>query len=198
MRYSTQIYTILFLCLFILSAESNSEKDIITEDRLSKIKSILNINVNLSPDISLNDYNDSLHVLSKLKGQVVLLNFWATWCGPCRMEIPDFNRIYEKYHQYGFEILGISLSDSKKQLLDFSKVYGVKYPLLYGSYKDIDEVTKSFGGIPAVPWSFLIGIDGEIIKTYPGAILKDYDPILFQDLTYTIEKQLKISSQDLE
>ena len=198
MRYSTQIYTILFFCLFILRAESNSEKDIITEDRLSKIKSILNNNVNLAPDITLNDYNDSLHVLSKLKGQVVLLNFWATWCGPCRMEIPDFNILYEKYHQYGFEILGISLSDSKKQLLDFSKVYGVKYQLLYGSYKDIDEITKSFGGVPAVPWSFLIGIEGEIIKTYPGAILKDYDPILYQDLTYTIENQLKISNQDLE
>ena len=74
----------------------------------------------------------------------------------------------------------------------------VKYPLLYGSYKEIDEITKSFGGVPAVPWSFLIGIEGEIIKTYPGAILKDYDPILYQDLTYTIENQLKISNQDLE
>ena len=52
---------------------------------------------------------------------------------------------YEKYHQYGFEILGISLSDSKKQLLDFSKVYGVKYPLLYGSYKEIDEITVGKG-----------------------------------------------------
>ena len=51
-------------------------------------------------------------------------------------------------------------------------------------YKDIDEITKSFGGVPAVPWSFLIGIEGEIIKTYPGAILKDYDPILYQDFTF--------------
>ena len=146
-----------------------------------------------APEISLNNYNDSLYVLSDLKGKVVLLNFWATWCGPCRMEIPDFNELYDKYYDNGFEILGISISDSKKELLDFSKTYGVKYPLLYGSSSEIEKVTASYGGIYAVPWSFLIGVNGEIIKVYPGAILKSYDPVMFEDLIYNIESQLKIN-----
>ena len=146
-----------------------------------------------APEISLNNYNDSLYVLSDLKGKVVLLNFWATWCGPCRMEISDFNELYDKYHQSGFEILGISISDSKKALIDFSKTYGVKYPLLYGSSLDIEKVTASYGGVYAVPWSFLIGVNGEIIKVYPGAILKSYDPVMFEDLIYNIESQLKIN-----
>ena len=182
-----------------METATNSE-DVVTDDRRKKIESFLNKDkkLNLAPDISLKSYDDSLYILSELQGKVVLLNFWATWCGPCRMEIPDFNELYEKYQKDGFEILGISLSDSKKQLIDFSKTYGVKYPLLYGSYQEIEKITSSYGGVPAVPWSFLIGIDGSIVKTYPGAILKSYDPVMFQDLTYNIESQLKISSQDLE
>ena len=137
-----------------------------------------------------------LHVLSELRGKVVLINFWATWCGPCRQEIPDFNELYDKYHDLGFEILGISLSDSKQQLINFSKVYNVKYPLLYGNNKDINQVTASYGGVPAVPWSFLIGVDGEIIATYPGAILKQYDPLTYFRLEQTIISELDKLNQN--
>ena len=172
----------------------------ITTDRLEKIKLLLSEKKDLAPEISLKSYNDSLFVLSELKGKVVLLNFWATWCGPCRMEIPDFNNLYEKYNDKGFEILGISLSDTKQQLVEFSSVYNVKYPLLYGTFKEIDAITRSYGGVPAVPWSFLIGVEGDIIKTYPGAIIAQWDPVTYQNLIYTIESQLKIQDnlQDLE
>ena len=195
------LFTLISIDYGRMETTTNSE-DVVTDDRRKKIESFLNKDKdkksNLAPEISLKSYDDSLHVLSELRGKVVLLNFWATWCGPCRMEIPDFNELHEKYHEDGFEILGVSLSDSRKQLIDFSKTYGVKYPLLYGSYQEIEKITSSYGGVPAVPWSFLIGVDGSIIKTYPGAILKSYDPVMFQDLTYNIERQLKINSQDLE
>ena len=59
---------------------------------------------------------------------------------------------------------------------------------------DIEQITTNYGGIYAVPWSFLIGVNGEIIKVYPGAILKSYDPAMFQDLVYNIESQLKINN----
>ena len=197
-----KIYIIFSIVVFLIffnyvkTEISISYQDEITQDRREKVELFLEGynqgKTNHAPEISLSSYNDSLYVLSNLKGKVVLLNFWATWCGPCRMEIPDFNELYEKYQKDGFEILGVSLTDSKKQLIDFSKTYGVKYPLLYGSYEEIEKITLSYGGVPAVPWSFLIGVSGDIIKTYPGAILKSYDPIMFQDLLNNIENELKI------
>ena len=192
------MYTKLLFLVFTLSLAISNDQ--ITDDRLAKIKSILSEKKELAPEISLKDQNDSLFVLSELKGKVVLINFWATWCGPCRMEIPDFNELYKKYNKQGFEILGVSLSDTKEQLIDFSKVYNVEYPLLYGNFKEIDSITRSYGGIPAVPWSFLIGTEGDIIKTYPGAIIAQYDPITHQNLIYAIETQLNIKEtpQDLE
>ncbi len=176
------------ISVFISFCFNNTD---ITEDRLKRVQDLLSDKNNQAPEISLYDYNDSLHVLSKLSDKVVLINFWATWCGPCRAEIPEFNELYDKYNKSGFEILGVSLSDSKKQLKDFSKVYGVKYPLLYGSAKDIDTITRSYGGVPAVPWSFLIGRNGEIIKTYPGAILKQMSKDMYDDLVHQIESEIK-------
>ena len=189
-----------FLFAFIIMISIIFSSDEITQDRLEKIEALLLKEKKTAPDISLKSYNDSLYVLSDLSGKVVLINFWATWCGPCRMEIPDFNELYEKYHNDGFEILGISLSDTKQQLVEFSNVYNVKYPLLYGTFKEIDAITRSYGGVPAVPWSFLIGVEGDIIKTYPGAIIAQWDPVTHQNLIYTIESQLKIQDnlQDLE
>ena len=166
---------IILISSFIFCSIGFSESEL-TEDRFEAIKKMLEEKKNYAPDFKLKDQSDSLHVLSELRGKVVLINFWATWCGPCRQEIPDFNELYEKYHSLGFEILGISLSDSKEQLINFSKVWNVKYPLLYGNNKDINQVTSSYGGIPAIPWSFLVAIDGEIIDEYPGAILKPSDP----------------------
>tara|TARA_Y100000590_G_C15386712_1_gene888517 strand:- start:32 stop:613 length:582 start_codon:yes stop_codon:yes gene_type:complete len=188
----------LIFLIFLFSIALSTEE--ITEDRLKKIESLLSNKKELAPDISLKSYNDSLFVLSEMKGKVVLVNFWATWCGPCRMEIPDFNELYKKYNKYGFDILGISLSDTKEQLINFAKVYEVEYPLLYGTFKEIDSITRSYGGIPAVPWSFLIGVDGDIIKTYPGAIIAQWDPVTYQNLVYTIESQLKVNEppQSLE
>ena len=148
--------------------------------------------INKAPDFTLKGINDSTFTLSELEGQVVLINFWATWCGPCRMEIPEFNELYENYHKKGFELLGISISDTKKQLKNYTNSYKVEYPLLYGSAKDINKITKDYGGVYAVPSSFLIGKNGNIIWSYPGAILKNYDPQTFADLIYKIEKELKI------
>ena len=147
--------------------------------------------INKAPDFTLKAINDSTYTLSKLKGNVVLINFWATWCGPCRMEIPEFNELYEKYHNEGFELLGISISDTKKQLKNYTNSYKVKYPLLYGSANDLNKITTDFGGVYAVPSSFLVDKNGEMVWSYPGAILKNYDPQTFADLVYKIEKELK-------
>ena len=112
------------------------------------------------------------------------------------MEIPEFNELYKNYHEKGFEILGISVSDSKKQLKNFTKSFAVDYPLLYGNTNDMNNIMKDYGGVYAVPSSFLIGKEGSIIWSYPGAILKLYDPQTFSALVYKIEKELKHVTND--
>ena len=168
-----------------------SQDKLITLSQKEKVKNALQ-DINKAPDFTLKAINDSSYTLSKMKGKVVLINFWATWCGPCRMEIPEFNELQKTYHERGLNILGISVSDNKKQLKNFTKSFAVDYPLLYGSAKDMNKVMRDYDGVYAVPSSFLIGKNGNIIWKYPGAILKNYDPQTFADLVYKIEKELKV------
>ena len=172
-----------------------SQDTLITLSQKEKVKKALQ-DINKAPDFTLKALNDSSYTLSKMEGKVVLINFWATWCGPCRMEIPEFNELHKSYHEKGFEILGISVSDNKKQLKNFAKSFAVDYPLLYGSSRDMNNIMKDYGGVYAVPSSFLIGKKGSIIWSYPGAILKLYDPQTFSALVYKIEKELKHVTSD--
>ena len=172
-----------------------SQDTLITLSQKEKVKKALQ-DINKAPEFTLQALNDSSYTLSKMAGKVVLINFWATWCGPCRMEIPEFNELHKSYHEKGLEILGISVSDNKKQLKNFTKSFAVDYPLLYGSSRDMNNIMKDYGGVYAVPSSFLIGKEGSIIWSYPGAILKLYDPQTFSALVYKIEKELKHVTSD--
>jgi peroxiredoxin len=161
----------------------------ISESQKNALDKVL-FDLNKAPDFTLQSIDDSIYTLSKLNGKVVLINFWATWCGPCRMEIPEFNELEKKYKTAGFEILGISVSDNKKQLQNFVKSVSVEYKLLFGSSKEMNKIMKDYGGVYAVPSSFLVNKKGEIVWSYPGAVLKDYDPKTFETLVYEIEKSL--------
>ena len=168
-----------------------SQDTLINLSQKEKVRKVLQ-DINKAPDFTLESINDSIYTLSKMEGKVVFINFWATWCGPCRMEIPEFNEFQKNYHEKGLEILGISISDNKKQLKNFAKSFSVDYPLLYGSAKEMNKIMRDYGGVYAVPSSFLIGKNGNIVWSYPGAILKNYDPHTFADLVYKIEKELKV------
>ena len=111
--------------------------------------------------------------LSDLNGKVVLLNFWATWCGPCIVEIPEFNDLYAKYKDRGFDILGVSVSDSKEQLDKFQKKFDVDYKILYASPDIMNEVNMNYG-VNSVPLSYLINRDGYVVRGYPSAIIGEY------------------------
>ena len=143
------------------------------QSKEDKIKAILDAK-NYAPDFTLKALNDSSYTLSEMRGKVVLLNFWATWRGPCRMEIPDFNEIYEEYGPENIEILSISISDTRKALENFIKVYPMHYPVLYGKQRELDKIMRDYGGVYAVPTSVLIGRGGDVLKTYPGALLKGH------------------------
>ena len=180
-------YIFIKIILLSLSIIYSSE---ITDEQLDKIKEVTN-DINIAKNFSLKSViKDSTYTLSNMKDKVILINFWATWCGPCRMEIPDFNELYKKYSDKGLEILGISISDTKEQLVNFLKAYTIDYPVLYGSQGDMQKVIIDYGGVYSIPMSFLIGKNNEIKRIYPGAILKQYDPNMYSDLIYTIETSL--------
>ena len=117
---------------------------------------------------------DSLLALSSLRGNVVLINFWATWCGPCIAEIPEFNSLLKKYEEKNFKILGISVNDSEKQLEKFVTRFNVNYPILFDSIEKMNTVIHNYGGFNSVPVSYLVNKKGLVVRGYPGAIIGDY------------------------
>jgi thiol-disulfide isomerase/thioredoxin len=184
------LYTIILFLSFSFTTD-------ITPEQLGKVKEITK-DINKASDFSLKSISvsDSIYTLSKMNDKVILINFWATWCGPCRMEIPDFNHLYEKYSEKGFEILGISISDTKDQLTEFLKAYKMDYPVLYGNQTEMQKIVSDYGGVHSVPMSFLIGKDNQIKRVYPGAILKQYDPNMYSDLIFNIEVSLSEKHQE--
>ena len=188
-------YNRIYLFILLLSFSYQQE---LSDEQLEKVKEVTQ-NINKATDFSLKSANnDSTYILSKMQDKVILINFWATWCGPCRMEIPDFNELYEKYYDKGFEILAISISDTKDQLLNFLKAYDIDYPVLYGDQNEMQKIIIDYGGVYSIPMSFLIGKNNDIKRIYPGAILKQYDPNMFSDLIFNIESSLVENIQNEE
>jgi len=146
---------------------------------------------------------DSVFKLSSLKGNVILLNFWATWCGPCIAEIPEFNELYNKYNNQGFEILGISISDTQAQLNKFISKIDVDYNLLYSNPDEMSVVLQNYGGLNSVPISFLINREGLLVRGYPGAILGEYwTSLLHNDILNflkdtTFKKQENVNDESI-
>jgi thiol-disulfide isomerase/thioredoxin len=102
--------------------------------------------------------------LSKMRGKVVLIDFWATWCPPCRGEVPNVVAAYTKYHDKGFEIAGVSLDQDKSALLAFTKEHGMVWPQYFDGKGWQNEVSGHFG-IHSIPAMWLVGKDGKIITT---------------------------------
>ena len=102
--------------------------------------------------------------LSKMTDKVVLVDFWATWCGPCVGELPNVISAYEKYHDKGFEIIGISLDQDKGALEGFVKQRKMTWPQYFDGKGWENDLAKEFG-IRGIPATFLIGKDGKIVVT---------------------------------
>lgn len=118
-----------------------------------------------APDFTLETLDGGSVRLSDLRGKAVLLNFWATWCGPCKIETPWLVELQNKYGPEGLQIIGVEAGDDgKDDIAKFVKEMGINYPVLIGK----ESVGDAYGGIPALPETFFIGRDGKIVDKTMG------------------------------
>ena len=123
----------------------------------------------VAPDFSLKDANGKTVHLSDYKGKVVLLDFWATWCGPCKLEIPWFMEFQRKNKDKGFEVIGISMDeDGWASVKPFISDMSINYRILVGS----DTTVQLYGGVDALPTTFLIDREGKIAAVHVGLASK--------------------------
>jgi cytochrome c biogenesis protein CcmG/thiol:disulfide interchange protein DsbE len=102
--------------------------------------------------------------LSDYKGKVVLVNFWATWCGPCRMELPDLVKLQSEFGSKGFTVIGLSRDTDIATANTFAKEQKLNYPILKGT----DDIMVNFGSPDGIPASYLVGKDGKVVWEQDG------------------------------
>jgi thiol-disulfide isomerase/thioredoxin len=100
-----------------------------------------------------------------LKGKIVVVDFWATWCVPCKIEIPEYNKLRAKLKDQGVEFLGVTFDSPEEEAKQFVKEFEMKYPVVWGT----DGVNAGFGGVNAYPTTFLVGRDWKIYRRFFGS-----------------------------
>jgi peroxiredoxin len=127
--------------------------------------------VKKAPDFTLKDLDGRDVRLADYKGKVVLVNFWATWCGPCKYEIPMFVDFQNRYGNRGLTFLGISVDDERETLQPFVAEYKMNYPVLIGLGRE--DVQDDYGPMMGIPVTILVGRDGNVCKRFFGLHSKD-------------------------
>ena len=118
-----------------------------------------------APEFSLSDLHGGKVDLSSYRGKVVLLDFWATWCDPCREEIPRFIELQNEFEGQGLQIVGIAMDDDPQPVRDYYRQVKMNYPVAMGDAR----TGELYGGILGVPIAFMIGRDGHIYAKHVGA-----------------------------
>ena len=116
-----------------------------------------------APDIALPDTAGQIRRLSDLRGRVVLIDFWASWCGPCRMENPNVVRVYQKYHDKGFDIYSVSLDNSREKWIGAIKKDGLVWPNHVSDLRGWSSAGGKLYGISSIPATVLVGPDGTVL-----------------------------------
>jgi peroxiredoxin len=124
-----------------------------------------------APEFTLKTVEGKKVSLADYKGKAVLINFWATWCAPCKIEMPWFVALRDQYASQGFEILGVSEDDSdtpRSKLIKFGQEQKINYPLLVGE----DSMSRKYGGVEFLPTSYFVGRDGKVVAETAGLVSK--------------------------
>jgi thiol-disulfide isomerase/thioredoxin len=110
--------------------------------------------------------------LEQWRGRVLVVNFWATWCAPCREEIPGFVRLQERHGGRGLQFVGIAI-DQPGKVSDFAREFGINYPLLIGGTETLDLLRETGNRQAVLPYSVVIDRDGKVASRQPGGLKQD-------------------------
>ena len=164
--------SILFIGLFVISfgfmhcGNGNEASAKQPDNSKAAPEAVNNSKYATAPDFDLQDLEGNTVKLSDLKGKVVFVNFWATWCPPCRREIPHFIELRDELGDQGFEILGIAIDPREfNSVAPFVKKTGMNYPVML----DKKDVTKLYGGIVSIPTTFVVNREGKIVEKIVGS-----------------------------
>ncbi len=122
-----------------------------------------------APDFTFKKVGGEKFTLSSLKGKVIILDFFATWCPPCRQEIPDFIQLKKDYEKKGLEIVGISLDKSESTVKEFYDKNGMNYIVVMGN----NDIGDKYGGVSGIPTTFIIDRKGDIVNKHIGFTTKE-------------------------
>ncbi|MGZ5129995.1 MAG: TlpA disulfide reductase family protein [Caldimonas sp.] len=117
-----------------------------------------------APDFTLRTMSGPNLRLAEQRGRVVMVNFWATWCGPCRQEMPQLDRLYQKYRSSGFVLLGVNVDDDTRKAADVAAKLGVTFPVLL----DTDKAVSKLYDLSTMPSTVLIDRDGKVRYVHRG------------------------------
>ena len=124
------------------------------------------------PDFSLTDLDGTLRNISEWDGKVLLVNFWATWCPPCKKEIPAFMELQEKYAEQGFQIIGVAIDD-EDSVRNFAEIMDMNYPIMAAELASM-EIARSYGNrVNALPFTSFVNRLGKITHTFSGEISRE-------------------------
>ncbi|MCB1842407.1 MAG: TlpA family protein disulfide reductase [Halioglobus sp.] len=118
----------------------------------------------LAPDFALKSADGSNMRLSEHRGDVVMINFWATWCGPCRQEMPLLDELYTRYERVGFKLLGVNIDDDSRRAMEMVAELGVNFPVLFDESKDVSRLYQ----VEAMPVTVLVDRSGTVRHVHHG------------------------------
>jgi thiol-disulfide isomerase/thioredoxin len=171
-RYKSLVYTIAFIVVILLffiinNSQSETAEGPYPPNYNPATQSVTNpLENKTAPDFELITSDGKKLKLSDFKNKVVLIDFWATWCPPCRRGIPDLVALKNENKNMKFEIIGVSLDQENTigNVVPFIKEYKINYPVVFGDM----NIIQNYGGIESIPASFIVNKDGKIVKSYIG------------------------------
>ena len=155
--------------------------DVQTEEKFGQKKSAVGY---LAPDFSLRNLKGNYQSLDSFSGQVVVLNFWATWCVPCRVEMPSFEKLYRRYRSEGLTVLAVTLDKkSEKNIKSFVEEYELSFPVLLDEEAKVERLYPSM----TIPFTYVIDRKGRIVARVDGA--KNWESSeTFEAIEYLLKK----------